>query len=43
MLNHMLQTSTTGSPNEYDVIEETFAPSAPEIIGDWILEDTQTP
>ena len=37
-LNHLFQTSETGSPNEYGKIEETFAPAALKIIGDWILK-----
>ncbi|HEU0179790.1 MAG TPA: alpha/beta fold hydrolase [Blastocatellia bacterium] len=39
-LNHLFQTSKTGSPSEYGKIEETFAPSALNIIGDWILKHT---
>ncbi len=37
-LNHLFQHSTTGSPAEYRKIEETFAPEALTIIGDWIAE-----
>ena len=37
-LNHLLQTSETGSPAEYAKIEETMAPAALEVIGDWIVE-----
>ncbi len=37
-LNHMLQTSGTGSPDEYAAIEETFSPVALEVIAAWILE-----
>ncbi|MBI1729594.1 alpha/beta fold hydrolase [Candidatus Acetothermia bacterium] len=40
-LNHLFQTSTTGSPNEYSKIEETISPSALKIMGDWILAHTQ--
>lgn len=36
-LNHLFQTSTTGSPSEYAQIEETFAPRALEVISTWIL------
>ena len=39
-LNHLFQTSKTGSPSEYGKIEETFAPFALNIIGDWILKHT---
>lgn len=35
-LNHLFQTSTTGSPSEYGQIEETFSPQALEIITKWI-------
>ena len=36
-LNHLMQTSTSGSPNDYGTIEETFAPQALEEIKSWIL------
>lgn len=36
-LNHLFQHCTTGSPNEYMMIEETFAPEAMKAIADWIL------
>ncbi|AGA24721.1 alpha/beta hydrolase family protein [Singulisphaera acidiphila] len=39
-LNHLFQTSTTGAPSEYARIEETIAPSALTLIGDWIFEQT---
>jgi len=39
-LNHLFQTATTGAPEEYKTIEETFAPTALKIIGDWITEHT---
>jgi pimeloyl-ACP methyl ester carboxylesterase len=39
-LNHLFQTSETGSPSEYGKIEETFSPAALKIIGDWILKHT---
>ncbi len=35
-LNHLFQTSKTGAPTEYAIIEETFAPSALKVISDWI-------
>jgi fermentation-respiration switch protein FrsA (DUF1100 family) len=37
-LNHLFQTSETGSPSEYGKIEETIAPVALKTIGDWILK-----
>ncbi len=37
-LNHLFQTATTGSILEYSRIEETIAPVALELIGDWILQ-----
>jgi fermentation-respiration switch protein FrsA (DUF1100 family) len=40
-LNHLLQTSTTGSPSEYSAIEETISPSALNLISDWILQHTR--
>ena len=35
-LNHLFQTSKTGLPAEYGQIEETIAPRALDMIGDWI-------
>jgi hypothetical protein len=35
-LNHLFQTSRTGSPQEYGEIEETFAPSALQAMSDWL-------
>lgn len=40
-LNHLFQTATTGAPVEYNKIEETIAPSALQVIGDWILAQTK--
>jgi pimeloyl-ACP methyl ester carboxylesterase len=37
-LNHLFQTSTTGAPGDYGIIEETFSPAALKLIGDWILK-----
>jgi hypothetical protein len=37
-LNHLFQTASTGSPDEYVKIEETMAPMALSTIGDWILK-----
>ena len=37
-LNHLFQACTSGAPSEYARIEETFAPAALRIIGDWILD-----
>jgi dienelactone hydrolase len=39
-LNHLFQHATTGSPDEYSGIEETFAPEAMAMIADWIREVT---
>jgi pimeloyl-ACP methyl ester carboxylesterase len=40
-LNHLFQTANTGSVGEYTKIEETIAPSALKVIGDWILAHTR--
>ena len=40
-LNHLFQTSQTGSPTEYSKIEETIAPIALSTISDWILMVTK--
>lgn len=37
-LNHLFQTCTTGAPSEYPQIEETIAPAALKVIGDWVVE-----
>lgn len=37
-LNHLFQTSETGLPEDYAQIDETFAPTALELIADWILD-----
>jgi len=39
-LNHLFQTATTGAISEYEVIEETMAPSVLERISDWIRSRT---
>lgn len=40
-LNHLFQTCKTGAPAEYAQIEETMAPSALEVIGDWVVEQVR--
>ncbi len=40
-LNHLFQTATTGSPSEYGKIEETIAPSALELILQWIRSNVE--
>lgn len=37
-LNHSFQESITGSPAEYEKIEQTFSPVALKEISDWVLE-----
>jgi uncharacterized protein len=37
-LNHLFQTAQTGSPSEYGLIEESFAPLALRIVSDWIRQ-----
>ncbi|MDQ6785833.1 MAG: alpha/beta fold hydrolase [Acidobacteriota bacterium] len=39
-LNHLFQTSVTGSPSEYAQIEETISSQVLETIADWILKHT---
>lgn len=36
-LNHLFQHSTSGSPDEYILIEETFSEEAMKAVADWIL------
>ena len=40
-LNHLFQNCTTGSPTEYESIEETISPAALKSIGDWIEQHTK--
>ncbi len=37
-LNHLFQYSETGSPSEYQAIEETWSVEVMELIAEWILE-----
>jgi len=39
-LNHLFQTSATGDTREYGRIEETFAPAALKLIGEWVVAKT---
>ena len=41
-MNHLLQDAKTGSPNEYNDIEETMSPTALRIIGDWVWMQTSS-
>lgn len=40
-LNHLFQTTTTGSPAEYAELEETFSPDALKALSDWIIQKTK--
>lgn len=40
-LNHLFQYSDTGSPTEYQAIEETWSVEVMELIADWILETVE--
>ncbi len=42
-LNHLFQTSMTGSPTEYALIEETFAPAALEKVVEWVRQRAGEP
>jgi uncharacterized protein len=39
-LNHLFQTARTGALGEYETIEETFAPSAMDLIAEWVRKVT---
>lgn len=41
-MNHLLQDARTGSPNEYNDIEETMSPTALRIICDWVSVQTRS-
>lgn len=40
-LNHLFQTCKTGAIAEYGQIDETIAPAALELIGNWIIHHTR--
>jgi fermentation-respiration switch protein FrsA (DUF1100 family) len=40
-LNHLFQTCKSGAPAEYAELEETIAPHALAVIGDWICEQVK--
>jgi pimeloyl-ACP methyl ester carboxylesterase len=42
-LNHLFQTCKSGAPAEYAELEETIAPGALAVIGDWICEQVKVP
>jgi uncharacterized protein len=41
-MNHLLQDAKTGSPNEYNDIEETISPTALKTICDWVSLKTRS-
>jgi uncharacterized protein len=41
-LNHLFQTCRTGTVAEYALIEETIAPAALKVIGDWVVEQVRS-
>ena len=41
-LNHLFQTCIKCSPSEYGDLEETFSPTALEIMDDWLLKNVPT-
>ena len=41
-LNHLFQTCKTGSVTEYNQIEETIAPAALKVIGDWVVKQSSS-
>ncbi len=40
-LNHLFQDAKTGSPDEYQKIDETISPAALQLIAEWILENAK--
>jgi dienelactone hydrolase len=42
-LNHLMQTAETGSPREFNIIEETISPVALKTIGDWVTGQVKRP
>ncbi|NAW51377.1 alpha/beta fold hydrolase [Elizabethkingia argentiflava] len=41
-LNHLFQTAKSGSPSEYEEIEETFSPKVLELIKNWVHKHQKT-
>jgi uncharacterized protein len=42
-LNHLFQMAETGSPVEYETINETLAPAAFQVIADWVGGNSRSP
>ncbi|MFC7666141.1 hypothetical protein ACFQT0_00840 [Hymenobacter humi] len=40
-LNHLFQSANTGGTEECGTLEETIAPAALQVIGDWITQHTR--
>jgi fermentation-respiration switch protein FrsA (DUF1100 family) len=40
-LNHLFQTCVKCTVSEYAELEETFAPAALDVLGDWIVRHTR--
>lgn len=40
-LNHLFQKCKTCAPSEYGALEETFSPTALEVMGDWLVRHTR--
>jgi len=40
-LNHLFQTSATGDPRDYGKIEETFSPTALQLMATWIKKESR--
>jgi uncharacterized protein len=41
-LNHLFHTCKSGTVAEYALIEETIAPAAFKVIGDWVVEQVRS-
>jgi hypothetical protein len=41
-MNHLLQDAKTGSPNEYNEIDETMSTDALKIISEWVGLQTRS-
>jgi pimeloyl-ACP methyl ester carboxylesterase len=42
-MNHLLQEAKTGSPSEYNDLEESVSPAALKIIAGWVAKQTTQP
>jgi hypothetical protein len=40
-LNHVMQAAHTGSPSEFETIQESISPIALDAVGQWVVQQTR--